>query len=111
MTVHGVLAQATVRDLSIAEHWYTQLFGRPPDSRPMDGLIEWHLDDDVGVQVWSEPDRAGHSTVVLHVDELDDFAERVQDLGLTDEAPQVATTSRVLPMEDPDGNRVVVTGT
>lgn len=110
MTVTGVLAQATVGDLGEAEDWYQRLFGRPADSRPMDGLIEWHLGDGFGVQVWSESDRAGRSTVILQVDDLDGFAGRVKDLGLTDGVPQEATTSRVLPMEDPDGNRVVITG-
>jgi hypothetical protein len=110
MSMTGVLAQATIRDLSVAENWYTQLFDRPPDSRPMDGLLEWYLSDGVGVQVWREPDRAGHSTVVLQVDDLDGFAARARDLGLTDGAPRNASASRVLRMEDPDGNRVVVAG-
>lgn len=111
MTVTGVLAQATVQDLTAAEDWYGRLFDRPPDARPMDGLIEWHLGDGFGVQVWSEPDRAGGSTVVLQVDDLDSLADRVHDVGLTEGVPQQATSSRLLPMEDPDGNRIVVAGT
>lgn len=110
MSVTGVFAQATVRHLSASEGWYERLFGRPPDARPMDGLIEWHLGTGLGVQVWCEPDRAGSSTLVLLVDDLDGFTGRVHDLGLTDRVPQQASTSRLLPMEDPDGNRVVVTG-
>ena len=111
MAITGVLAQATVRDLATAESWYERFFDRMPDSRPMDGLIEWYAADNFGVQVWTEPDRAGSSTVVLEVDDLDGFAARVRSLGLTDAVPQEATASRVLPMEDPDGNRIVVTGT
>lgn len=111
MTITGVLAQATVADLDIAADWYRRLFDRAPDARPMDGLLEWHLGDGFGVQVWAEPERAGRSTVVLQVDDLDAVARRLRDAGITDVVPQDATSSRILPMEDPDGNRVVLTGT
>ena len=54
MTFTTVLAQATVRDLAVAEPWYTALLGRGPDLRPMDGLLEWHLVEGSGVQVWQD---------------------------------------------------------
>jgi hypothetical protein len=71
MTITRVLAQSTVRDLAAAEDWYTRVFGREPDLRPMPGLLEWHLGDTFGVQVWSEPDRAGHSSMVLDESDVD----------------------------------------
>jgi len=111
MEINGVLAQATVRDLSAAEDWYRRFFASAPDARPMDGLIEWHLGDGMGVQVWSEPERAGRSSLVLRVDDLDAFAAHVNSVGLTNGAPHQATASRILALEDPDGNRIVVTGT
>ncbi len=43
MTIQSVLAQSSVTDLSVAERWYSAAFGRGPDTRPMDGLIGWHL--------------------------------------------------------------------
>ncbi|WCO67261.1 VOC family protein [Iamia majanohamensis] len=112
MAITGVLAQATVTDLDAAEEWYTAFFDRPPDARPMDGLLEWHLGGDAtGVQVWAEPDRAGRSSVVLQVDDLDAHAARLAEAGLTDATPQSATSSRILQVADPDGNRLVLTGT
>ncbi|RFU20745.1 VOC family protein [Geodermatophilus marinus] len=110
MTFRGVLAQATVRDLPAAERWYTTLFGRRPDARPMDGLLEWHLTGGSGVQVWVEPPRAGGSTVVLDVDGLDEVAARLRGDGIDHPGPEQATSSRVLRLTDPDGNRVVLTG-
>lgn len=65
MSITRVLAQSTVSDLVAAEDWYTRLFGREPDARPMPGLLEWHLGDTFGVQVWAEPNRAGRSSMVL----------------------------------------------
>lgn len=66
-----ILAQSTVSDLDTAERWYTALRERGPDARPMPGLLEWYMDETAGLQVWSEPARAGHSTVVIGTDELD----------------------------------------
>jgi hypothetical protein len=110
MAIQRVLAHATVRDLAVAEPWYAALFERSPDARPMDGLLEWHLGDAFGVQVWAEPERAGRSTMVLDESDLDSLAARLTKAGFNHPGPQNATSSRILPLEDPDGNRVVFTG-
>lgn len=38
------------------------------------------------------------------------MAARLDLVGIEHEAPQEATTVRVLPLQDPDGNRIVFTG-
>ncbi len=43
--IRAVLANVAVTDLDSAEQWYTRLFEREPDARPMSGLIEWHLSE------------------------------------------------------------------
>jgi catechol 2,3-dioxygenase-like lactoylglutathione lyase family enzyme len=106
-----LLGQSTVGDVVRAEEWYTRLFGREPDARPMPGLLEWHLAPTFGLQVWSEPERAGRSSVVLDVDDLDAAVRHLDAAGIAHDAPQDASTVRILPLEDPDGNRVVLTGT
>ena len=110
MTITRVLAQSTVSDLAAAEDWYTRVFGREPDLRPMPGLLEWHLGDTFGVQVWSEPDRAGQSSIVLDESDVDAVAARLKNVGIVNDGPQKATTSRILALTDPDGNRLVFTG-
>ena len=110
MTIKRVLAGSTVSDLSVAEDWYTRLFGRQPDARPMEGLLEWHLADTFGIQVWAEPDRAGYSSTVLDDSDLDALVARLEEAGITHDGPQDATSSRILPLVDPDGNRIVFTG-
>jgi catechol 2,3-dioxygenase-like lactoylglutathione lyase family enzyme len=111
MTFDSVLAQSTVSDLPAAERWYTLLWDRPPDARPMPGLLEWRLAGASGLQVWSEPDRAGRSTVVLATGALDAAVARLRAAGLAPEEPQPGGSGRVLVLADPDGNRVVLTGT
>lgn len=110
MTITRLLAQMTVTDVVEAKSWYTRLFGRAPDAEPMPGLLEWHLTDSFGVQVWGEASRAGTSCMVLDESALDELAARLDRVGIEHEAPQDATTLRVLPLQDPDGNRIVFTG-
>lgn len=108
--IRRILAQSTVTDLGRAEDWYTRLFGGDPDARPMAGLLEWRLGETCGLQVWSEPGRAGASTVVLEETDLDAAASRLRAAGLGHGAPQPGGGARILPLTDPDGNRVVLTG-
>jgi catechol 2,3-dioxygenase-like lactoylglutathione lyase family enzyme len=110
MAITRVLAQSTVADLEVAEDWYTRLFGRQPDGRPMPGLLEWHLGETFGVQVWAEPDRAGHSSMVLDESDLDALVKHLDEAGIAHEGPQNVTMSRLVSLVDPDGNRVAFTG-
>jgi len=110
MAFQRVLAQAVVTDLPVAERWYATLLGTAPHARPMDGLLEWHLGDSFGVQVWLDPGRAGRSTMVIEESDLDALAARLDAAGVHHEGPQPGGGSRVLVLTDPDGNRVVITG-
>jgi predicted enzyme related to lactoylglutathione lyase len=110
MTFTRVIAQANVSELDRAESWYSTLFHRQPDTRPMDGLVEWRLGDAMGVQVWVDPERAGSSSMVLDATDLDALAARLDRAGVTHPGVQSVTASRILQLEDPDGNTVVVTG-
>ena len=55
------------------------------------------------------PARAGNSCMVLDESDLADLARRLDRAGIAHEAPQSASTVRILPLEDPDGNRIVFT--
>lgn len=85
-------------------------FDGEPATRPMPGLIEWHLGDSFGVQVWSEPDRAGRSSVMLDKTDLDAAATRLSTVGIGHDGPQPGGGARILQLADPDGNRVVLPG-
>lgn len=100
----------TVADLEAAIRWYTRLFGRELDARPMEGLVEWHLAPTFGVQVWADAERAGRSTMVITESDLDALADRLRRAGVDHGGIQKATSSRVLPVTDPDGNSIVFTG-
>ncbi|MBB4689072.1 VOC family protein [Amycolatopsis jiangsuensis] len=108
--IRRVLAQSTVTDLGRAEDWYTRLFGRGPDARPMAGLLEWYPGETFGLQVWAEPERAGHCTVVLEETDLDAAAAHASEAGIAHDGPQPGGGARILPLTDPDGNRVIFAG-
>ncbi len=112
MEIRNVLAQTTVRDQDAAERWYSMLFGRTPDARPMDGLLEWRLGDAMGVA------GLGGARCVLDVRALcSPWATSTRPRSNSsrraspDATPAEATSSRILPVEDPDGNRIVFAGT
>lgn len=109
-TITRLLAQSTVSDLEAAQEWYTRLFGSGPDANPMPGLLEWHLSETFGLQVYAEPDRAGRSSVVLSETDLDAAAARLAEVGIAHDGVEQVTSSRALQLLDPDGNRVVFTG-
>src|SRR5262245_37378646 len=110
MAVTRILAQMTVSDLNGAVAWYTKLFASPPDTKPMDGLVEWHLAPAFDVQVWLEPDRAGRSSMVLDDSDLDTRVKELERAGIGHGGIQDVTASRILQLVDPDGKRVVFTG-
>lgn len=110
MAVTGVLAQATVSDLSRAESWYSEVLGRAPDERPMPGLLQWLVGADAGLQVWQESERAGRSSIVLAEDDLDAVSGRLLTAGIEHAGPEAGGGARILQLTDPDGNRVVLTG-
>lgn len=110
MTFQRLLAQAVVTDLEVAERWYATVFAGEPDARPMDGLLEWHLADTFGVQVWLDPSRAGRSALVIEDSDLDASAARLTAAGVDHEGPQPGGGARLLLLADPDGNHVAISG-
>jgi hypothetical protein len=109
MAATRLLAQMTVVDLETAVSWYTKLFGRGADDRPMTGLAEWQLAPTFGVQVWENADRAGRSTMVVDESALEELADRLNSGGIDHPGIQAVTASRVLTVTDPDGNTIVFT--
>jgi hypothetical protein len=50
------------------------------------------------------------STMVLEESDLDGRAAELDAEGLPYEGPQAVTASRIVRLDDPDGNRIVITG-
>jgi len=111
MTIEHVLAVAPVTDLPVAATWYERLFGRPPDNRPMETLVEWRVTGSAWLQVFHAPDRAGSSYANFAVDDLDRHLAELRGRGLAPGEVQAADRGvRISSIEDPDGNTLAFIG-
>ncbi|WP_152347904.1 VOC family protein [Brevibacterium sp. CFH 10365] len=107
---NGLMANIAIRNEKSATEWYSRLFERQPDARPMAGLVEWRFDEKFGIQIWEDPQRAGGSAVVIDVDDLDAVDRRLRSAGIDHDEPSPGGGRRILPITDPDGNQVVFFG-
>ncbi|GAA1940128.1 VOC family protein [Brevibacterium antiquum] len=106
----GLMASITVNDQDQAHGWYSTVFERDPDVAPMPGLLEWHFGSEFGLQIWTEPKRAGYSTAVIRESDLDALADRLSAAGIDHGGLQPGGGQRILQIADPDGNRIVFSG-
>lgn len=108
MGLTAIHAQLGCSDLSASMVWFEKLFGRGADSRPMDGLAEWHHGSG-GLQLFETAEHAGHGTLTLTVEDLAGERERLDEAGLAPGAIEPATYVSLLRLRDPDHNLVVLT--
>jgi predicted enzyme related to lactoylglutathione lyase len=110
VAVQTVLAGMAVTDFDGALEWYQRLMGRPADSRPMDGLAEWHPSEGGVIQVIQNPERAGHALLTLDVDDLREHVAGVQARGLEPEPIDDTISDKVLisSIADPEGNAITL---
>lgn len=107
MAITGLFAHLSCTDPDRGTAWYATLFDRPPDARPMAGLVEWHLGGG-GFQLFRDADAAGHGTLTVMVDDL--AGERARIACLDPGEIEQATAVRIVRLRDPDGNLVVLVG-
>ena len=112
LEVENVLAVMNVADLEQVAPWYERLFGRPPDRRPMETVVEWQLGVTGGLQVVLDAERAGKSSLTLGVGDIDDALRDIAARGLHGTAETVGEQNgvplRIAILQDPAGNMVVL---
>ena len=109
MDISTLLAVVPVTDHDAATRWYEGLLGRPADQRPMPALADWHVTGTGWLQVFEDPDRAGTTAVNLAVDSIDAAARELRERGIRPDEPVEASAGvRLLPVVDPDGNRITL---
>ena len=109
MEVINVLAGVAVKDLGDSGPWYERLFGRPPDTRPMDGLLEWEFEKGGWLQVFEVKSGAGASFVTLVENNVDRRIEDLEAKGIEIIASSGSDGDAVKTamIKDPDGNQIV----
>jgi glyoxylase I family protein len=111
MSIEHVLAVVPVSDLGRASPWYEALFGRAPDNRPMESLVEWQVTNGGWVQVTVDTSRAGSGLLNFAVDDLAATREELATRGVeTGEVQGVTKGVELSAASDPDGNTLTLIG-
>jgi hypothetical protein len=73
----------------------------------MPEVVEWQFDRGGGLQVYAGPERAGHGSCTLIVDDIDEIAQQLRSSGLAKDV-EPARDQRVdtIMVKDPDGNSI-----
>lgn len=95
-------------DLAVSEAWYTKLFGRKPDNRPMDSLVQWEIFDGAGVGVSNSDEIASTGALFLIVDDVSAERSRLQRLGIVLGEDFEGDYSTLAQVRDPDGNLITL---
>lgn len=107
LPITNVLAGVAVEDVAEALEFYELLFGRMADARPMADHAEWKLPGGGWVQLHSDGDRAGASSVTLIVDDLAGELARLEQAGLMPVAKAIGDFFKTAKFRDPDGNQII----
>lgn len=105
--INSVISVIPVKDFELALNWYVTLFERDPDLVPMDGIAEWQIADSAWIQVSIDPERAGFTTVVIGVNDIEAQHKVCLDaklpIGEIIEYPEIIKMAEIV---DPDGNKI-----
>lgn len=108
MGIKSIYAQLGCSDLNRSKHWYCILFNREPDANPMDGLLEWHHEENAGFQLFSNSANAGRGSMTIIVEGLFEERERLVDAGHQPGEVEAGDFASICQMSDPDGNLIVL---
>ena len=108
MPLHKIYAHLNCADLDASIRWFSAVFNRGPDERPMEGLAEWHHAGVAGFQLFQNPEDAGRGVLTLIVGGLDEERRRLDAAGLSPGEIEPASYVRLIRLRDPDENLVVL---
>jgi len=105
--INSVISVIPVKNFKLALEWYQKLFEREPDLVPMEGIAEWQLLENAWIQVSIDLERAGGTTVVIGVNDLEKKCKVILDanlpIGEIIEYPEVIKMAEVI---DEEGNKI-----
>lgn len=108
MNLQKIYTFLLTEDLAAAEGWYMKLFGREPDTRPMETLVQWELFDQGGVGLSTDDEIAGRGAMFLIVDDVAAERRRLEGLGIVLGDDIEGDYSTLAQLRDPDGNLITL---
>lgn len=102
----NVTSVVPVKDFEASFNWYQTFFDREPDVLPMEGIAEWQLAENAWVQVSIDPDRAGSTSVVICVKDVEAQRATLSSFNLPiGEIVEYPEIIKMVEIADPDGNK------
>ena len=108
MQIQGIYAALATANMDRAEKFYTQLFERGPDDRPMDGLIQWRDVAGANIQIFHDEENAGSGRLTIVVPNMEEARRSLAEIGADLTGEMQGDYGRIAQLADPDGNRVTL---
>ncbi|NLS01307.1 VOC family protein [Rhizobium sp. P38BS-XIX] len=108
MQIQGIYAALATANIERAEKFYTGLFGREPDDRPMDMLIQWRDIAGANIQVFLDKENAGYGRLTIVVPKMEEASKSLGGIGVTITGESHGDYGRIGQIADPDGNRITL---
>jgi predicted enzyme related to lactoylglutathione lyase len=108
MRIQGIYAAIATTDIAVAEAFYTKLFERGPDDRPMDNLIQWRDIAGANIQIFAKQENAGSSMCTIVVPKMDEARASLEAVGLALDGEREGDFGKIAKINDPDGNQITL---
>lgn len=108
MKIQGIYAALATADMNASEAFYTKLFERGPDDRPMDGLIQWRDVSGAHIQIFRDEGGAGAGRLTIVVPAMAAAREALAAIGVAVAEEREGEFGRIAQIRDPDGNRLTL---
>jgi predicted enzyme related to lactoylglutathione lyase len=108
MQIQGIYASLATANMDRAETFYTRLFEREPDDRPMDGLIQWRNIAGANIQIFRDEKNAGSGRLTIVVPNMDMAKRSLEEIGVNLVGELEGDYGRITQIFDPDGNRITL---
>src|SRR5690606_27343483 len=104
--IQGYYVCIAASDFAASVDFYTRLMGREPDDRPMPNMVQWR--QEMGLQVWDDPEHAGHSRTTMVVPLRANERQRLEAAGIALGPDLAGDWGIVAQIADPDGNQITL---
>lgn len=108
MRIQGLYAALTTKNISEAERFYTTLFGRAPNDRPLQGLIQWHDIASANLQIFQDKKRAGGGRCTIVIPQMSVARQTLANAGLSLRDEREGDFGKIAQLHDPDGNLITL---
>jgi predicted enzyme related to lactoylglutathione lyase len=108
IAVQGIYACLAASDFDQSLAFYTTLMGRAPDEQPFPGMAQWRNMNGAGLQLWHEPENAGHNRTTIVVPVMAAERRRLEGAGVAVGPDVTGEWGVIVQVVDPDGNQVTL---